>query len=227
MLLLRTAAPCRDERDEIDERRDAPLPETLTRDEARFEFGGIEPARVLGRVVQHEAAPQPPPLKLSEHGLDRVVEVSEEIERQVPPEYAELLGITTLVCTPLSAAGRAYGVICADRGGGRFELSDGERHLLWTLGKTAALRDKELIDRLVDRHADGMAVAVDARNGMVATAGWTETSEVKASDLARALAIQGVPTLIYTNVSVDGTLQVALERLGRRSGQHVSGPVLL
>jgi signal transduction histidine kinase len=43
------------------------------------------------------------------------------------------------VCTPLSAAGRAYGVICADRGGGRFELSDGERHLLWTLGKTAAL----------------------------------------------------------------------------------------
>ena len=34
---------------------------------------------------------------------------------------------------------RAYGVICADRGGGRFELSDGERHLLWTLGKTAAL----------------------------------------------------------------------------------------
>src|SRR5207248_1300010 len=70
---------------------------------------------------------------------DRVVVVSERIEEEVPPDYAELLGITTLVCTPLSAAGRAYGVICADRGGGRFELSDGERHLLWTLGKTAAL----------------------------------------------------------------------------------------
>ena len=61
------------------------------------------------------------------------------IEDALPPEYAQLFGITTLVCTPLSAAGRAYGVICADRGGGRFELSDGERHLLWTLGKTAAL----------------------------------------------------------------------------------------
>ena len=72
---------------------------------------------------------------------------------------------------------------------------------------TAAVRDKELIGRLVDRHADGMAVAVDARNGMVATAGWTETSDVKASDLARDLAVQGVPTIIYTNVSVDGTLQ--------------------
>jgi signal transduction histidine kinase len=70
---------------------------------------------------------------------DQVVVVSERIEGEVPPEYAELLGITTLVCTPLSAAGRAYGVICADRGGGRFELSDGESHLLWTLGKTTAL----------------------------------------------------------------------------------------
>ena len=47
-----------------------------------------------------------------------MVVVSERIEEEVPPEYAELLGITTLVCTPLSAAGRAYGVICADRGGG-------------------------------------------------------------------------------------------------------------
>jgi signal transduction histidine kinase len=70
---------------------------------------------------------------------DEVVVVSDGIEDQVPSEYAEMFGITTLVCTPLSAAGHAYGVICADRGGGRFELTDGERHLLWTLGKTAAL----------------------------------------------------------------------------------------
>jgi signal transduction histidine kinase len=90
---------------------------------------------------------------------DEVVVVSERIEEQVPAEYAELLGITTLVCTPLSAAGRAYGVICADRGGGRFELSDGERHLLWTLGKTAALvatarnatRQEERNERLGER----------------------------------------------------------------------------
>src|SRR4029077_19480270 len=70
---------------------------------------------------------------------DAVVVISEGIEDQLPSEYAQLFGVTTLVCAPMSAAGRAYGVICADRGGGRFELSDGERHLLWTLGKTAAL----------------------------------------------------------------------------------------
>jgi signal transduction histidine kinase len=70
---------------------------------------------------------------------DQVVIVDDGIEQHVPREYAELFGITTLVCAPISAGGQAYGVICADRGGGRFELTDGERHLLWTLGKTTAL----------------------------------------------------------------------------------------
>jgi phosphoribosylformimino-5-aminoimidazole carboxamide ribotide isomerase len=72
---------------------------------------------------------------------------------------------------------------------------------------TAAIDDPELIGRLVDRHADGLAVSVDARGGMVATAGWTETSDVRAVDLMQRLAVTGVPTVIYTNVSIDGTLQ--------------------
>ena len=72
---------------------------------------------------------------------------------------------------------------------------------------TAAVEDPELIGRLVDRFADGMAVSVDARNGMVTTAGWTETTQVRAVDLMQRLAVAGVPIVIYTNVSVDGTLQ--------------------
>ena len=72
---------------------------------------------------------------------------------------------------------------------------------------TAAVEEPELIGRLVDRFADGMAVAVDARNGLITTAGWTETTEVKAVDLMHRLAVAGVPIVIYTNVSVDGTLQ--------------------
>ncbi len=90
---------------------------------------------------------------------------------------------------------------------------------------TAAVRDPELIGRLVDRHADGMAVAVDARNGMVATAGWTETSAVSASDLAQRLALEGVPTIVYTNVSIDGTLQgvdlASIETVARSFGGDV------
>jgi signal transduction histidine kinase len=90
---------------------------------------------------------------------DEVVVVANSINEAIPAEYADQLGVSTLVCTPLSAAGRAYGVICADRGGGEFELSDGERHLLWTLGKTAALvatarittREEEQARRLTER----------------------------------------------------------------------------
>jgi signal transduction histidine kinase len=57
----------------------------------------------------------------------------------VPARYARTLGITTLTCTPLSAAGYWFGVILADRGGGRFTLTDAERDAMWTVGKVAAL----------------------------------------------------------------------------------------
>ena len=90
---------------------------------------------------------------------------------------------------------------------------------------TAAIRDPELIGRLVDRHADGMAVSVDARGGFVAASGWTETTKVRASKLVQELAIAGVPTIIFTNVSIDGTLQGvdrgSLEEVARAFGGDV------
>jgi signal transduction histidine kinase len=70
---------------------------------------------------------------------DSVVEASEGLEREVPARYARFAGITTLTCTPVSASGRWFGVIFADRGGGRFVLTDEERQTMWTLGKLAAL----------------------------------------------------------------------------------------
>ncbi len=90
---------------------------------------------------------------------------------------------------------------------------------------TAAVRDPELIGRLVDRHADGLAVSVDARNGFVAAAGWQEMTDVRAAKLVQELAIMGVPTVIYTNVSIDGTLQgldlPSLEEVARAFGGDV------
>jgi signal transduction histidine kinase len=70
---------------------------------------------------------------------DRVIEVTGDLARWVPERYAGFTGVETLTCTPVSAGGRWLGVIFADRGGRRFELSDEERHAMWTLGKTAAL----------------------------------------------------------------------------------------
>lgn len=70
---------------------------------------------------------------------DRVIEISSTTAEGVPPEFRDLLRDSTLVCTPMAAAGRWLGVILSDRGPDRPPLRDSERYLLWTLGKTAAL----------------------------------------------------------------------------------------
>lgn len=72
-------------------------------------------------------------------GEDRVVEVSTGLEREVPQRYARFAGITTLTCAPVAAGDRWLGVIFADRGGGRFELTAEERKTMHTLGRLAAL----------------------------------------------------------------------------------------
>jgi signal transduction histidine kinase len=70
---------------------------------------------------------------------DRVIELSSAMAEGVPEEFKPLIQESTLVCTPMAAAGRWLGVILSDRGPHRPPLSDSERYLLYTLGKTAAL----------------------------------------------------------------------------------------
>jgi signal transduction histidine kinase len=60
-------------------------------------------------------------------------------EDELPSEYVEAFGLSTVACTPLSAASRWRGVIISDRGGRRFTLTPTERDRLWSLGKAAAL----------------------------------------------------------------------------------------
>jgi signal transduction histidine kinase len=72
---------------------------------------------------------------------DRVIEMdAEDVAREVPERFRDLLDGSTLACCPLSAGGRWSGVILADRRP-RKPLSDAERDLLWTLGKSAALAE--------------------------------------------------------------------------------------
>ena len=52
--------------------------------------------------------------------------------------------------------------------------------------------------------AERIVVGIDARNGIVSTRGWTAPSDWTAPDLARAVAEQGIRTLIYTDIATDG-----------------------
>jgi signal transduction histidine kinase len=71
---------------------------------------------------------------------DRVIELAGDMSGHVPEEYASLFSEPVrLVCAPMAAGGRDLGVIFADRLVTEPPLDDAERHLLWTLGKAAAL----------------------------------------------------------------------------------------
>ncbi len=69
---------------------------------------------------------------------DRIV-IASSLDEEVPPRYAHFAGITTLVCGPIAAGGRWLGVLFADQGGERFELSAQDSQTMLTLGRLAAL----------------------------------------------------------------------------------------
>ncbi|MBD0283001.1 MAG: hypothetical protein ICV69_12535 [Thermoleophilaceae bacterium] len=165
---------------------------------------------------------------------DRVVEVTGDLEEWIPARYARFSGVDTLTCTPVSAGGRWLGVIFADRGGGRFELTDDERHAMWTLGKTAALAAsvqiatsqqgrarllqsridlaRDIHERVVQR-LFGVSLVLGSDKGLSDDARQRCINEIQAAlgDLRAALERPLAPPTIDTGA----TLREELTRLGR------------
>lgn len=90
---------------------------------------------------------------------------------------------------------------------------------------TAALRDPGFVEHAVKRYTSRIAVGIDARDGRVAVSGWAEDTDVSAVDMALRMRDIGVKTLIYTDISRDGTLTGpnfdATEALIRETGIDV------
>jgi signal transduction histidine kinase len=124
----------------------------------RVDLVGVHGAD-LEELTKVEATVENTPIARRALLEDRVVVVQERIEEEVPIELARVMGLTTLTCTPIAAAGRWYGVLLADRGGERFELTDIDRDLLRMISKILALatgaritmRQQERARRLADR----------------------------------------------------------------------------
>lgn len=72
---------------------------------------------------------------------------------------------------------------------------------------TAALDDPDFVRGAARDFPGGVVVAVDARDGMVATKGWADVSDVTAIDLARRFEDAGVAALLFTDVGRDGLLK--------------------
>ena len=97
---------------------------------------GMDIEQFSGAYVTVESAP----IAAQAIRQDRVVEVVGDLAGQVPEEFAALVSEPArLVCAPMAAADRAFGVILADRLMHEPPLDEADRRLLWTLGKAAAL----------------------------------------------------------------------------------------
>ncbi len=126
---------------------------------------------------------------------DRVIEIAGDMTGQFPDEYVSVFPEPVrLVCAPMAAAGRNMGVIFADRPMSEPPLDDAERHLLWALGKAAAL-------------------ASVAR--MVATEGEKSRQLEQRIDLAREIHEGVIQRLFGISMALDGEGDLPAEARAR------------
>ncbi|WP_152205212.1 1-(5-phosphoribosyl)-5-[(5-phosphoribosylamino)methylideneamino]imidazole-4-carboxamide isomerase [Marinobacter changyiensis] len=77
----------------------------------------------------------------------------------------------------------------------------------WVIIGTKAVKEPEFVTDMCRRFPGHIIVGLDAKDGLVATDGWAEVSEVKATDLAKRFANDGVEAIVYTDISRDGMMQ--------------------
>jgi len=71
---------------------------------------------------------------------------------------------------------------------------------------TAAVEDPAFVKQALKEHPHNIAVGIDALDGNVQVAGWTENSHIRAITLAKRLQELGARVVIYTDISRDGVL---------------------
>ncbi len=91
---------------------------------------------------------------------------------------------------------------------------------------TAAVRDPGLVVAACRAFPGRIAVGIDARDGKVAIAGWAQTSELSAVELARRFEDTGVAAIIHTDIARDGMLQGLNLEATRALAEAVDIPVI-
>ena len=71
---------------------------------------------------------------------------------------------------------------------------------------SVALRDPDFAKAMIKKYGGRIAIGVDAKGGKVSGSGWLDDSDTDYIDLAKAMSAAGAKTIIYTDISRDGTL---------------------
>ena len=72
---------------------------------------------------------------------------------------------------------------------------------------TKAVKEPEFVTEMCKQFPGHIIVGIDAKQGLVATDGWAEVTEVKATDLAKRFEADGVSAIVYTDIDRDGMMQ--------------------
>lgn len=82
-----------------------------------------------------------------------------------------------------------------------------ESGVSWVIIGTQAVKQPELVTEACKEFPDKVIVGLDAKNGFVATEGWAEVSDIKATELAKRFEQDGVTSIVYTDIARDGMMQ--------------------
>lgn len=72
---------------------------------------------------------------------------------------------------------------------------------------TKAVKEPEFVTEMCKAFPGHIIVGLDAKNGLVATDGWAEVSDLQATELAKRFEQDGVDSIIYTDIARDGMMQ--------------------
>ena len=91
---------------------------------------------------------------------------------------------------------------------------------------TEAIRNPRVVEQACQAFPGKVMVGIDARNGMVAIEGWTETTKQRAIDVARNFEQSGVSGIIFTDIHKDGMQTGPNLEETKRIAEAVSTPVI-
>ena len=159
----------------------------------------------FGRAKEYDADPVERARHWERQGAQAIHVVDLDGAEEGRPVQLELIGrIARTVGVPVQVGGgiRSIEDLRAVRGAGARRVVMG----------TAAVEDRDLRLRAVEEAGDSLLVAVDARDGVIATHGWRNSSGISVLDLSKVLAADGVASVLYTDVARDGmNAGIALE----------------
>lgn len=96
-------------------------------------------------------------------------------------------------------------------GGGIRTMADIEQKLSCGINRviigTKAVSNPEFIKEAVTKYGNKIVIGIDAKDSYVAVEGWEKASEFKAVEFAKKMVALGVKTIVYTDISTDGTLK--------------------